>query len=128
MDKAIFELVWETLGKIPPIPVPFLASILFVLVLLIPLARKALKHPDSVPDVEHHAPHAISSDFPTVITQLVILDRNTQDILHLLRNPDGSNKLDMILLQLTSLNKMLRRRNGRSSKLKSGPIEDDVGA
>jgi uncharacterized protein YerC len=63
---------------------------------------------------------------PTVITQLVIVDRNTQDILHLIRNVDGTNKLEVLLQRFEVIEKMLRRRNGRSKKLMPAVMPDDT--
>ena len=59
-----------------------------------------------------------------VTTQLVMIDRNTQDILHELRTPDGRSRLDLMderaeamARQIETLNRLLRQRSGRSKKL-----------
>jgi hypothetical protein len=60
-----------------------------------------------------------------VLTQLVIIDKNTQDILRHLVLPDGRSRLDQMSQQITLINKMLRQRSGRSKKL-SGLPEDET--
>jgi hypothetical protein len=68
----------------------------------------------------------ISSDFPWVTSQIINMERNQQDMMRVLINRDGSSRLEPMAAQLTVLaaqvaiiDKMLRRRSGRSKKLKS---------
>jgi len=95
--------------------------------LLVSLARKAFRSPKS--EDGHPAPAAetrIASDFPWVTSQIINMERNQQDMMRVLLNRDGSSRLDPIMVQLTDLtervtviDKMLRRRSGRSKKLKT---------
>lgn len=102
----------ETLGKLPPVPVPFLAAFIIYLLVIVPLIRRAIrKEPMS---------HAIDSN-PQVLM-------NAGGVYTILTNiqlalSDLSHKHDDVARRLTVIDKMLRRRSGRSKKLKT-PTED----
>jgi hypothetical protein len=67
------------------------------------------------------------------MTQLVIIDRNTQDILQMLRTAEGQSRIDVLTHQVMGvdkrvmvIDKMLRRRSGRSKKLAPVPGDDAI--
>jgi hypothetical protein len=109
--------------------VPNLIAFIVVAMLLTALARKAFRSPKSDEGQLHQVPAEprIATDFPWVTTQIINMERNQQDMMRVLINRDGSSRLDPILMQLTELtdkvvviDKMLRRRSGRSKKLTTG--------
>lgn len=97
------------------------------MILLVALTRRAFRSPRH--EEVHHvaAEPRIATDFPWVTTQIINMERNQQDMMRVLINRDGSSRLDPILSQMaeltekiTVIDKMLRRRSGRSKKLKAG--------
>lgn len=80
------------------------------------LARKAFKSDPQREDDRRwlNRPETLPLD---LLTQLVILERDVQDLLHMHRAPDGRSRLDMMAEQIETLNKLLRQRSGRSKKL-----------
>lgn len=128
--KEFLDLIWATVSGWPPIQPTSLIAFVVIVILLAALTRKAFRSPRSE-EVHHHAAPAeprIASDFPWVTTQIINMERNQQDIMRVLIDRDGSSRLEPIALQLAALSgkidvidKMLRRRSGRSKKLKGDP-------
>lgn len=122
----VWAWVIQTVGLWPPIPVPFALAALMIVLVIIPLARKALKSSGAA----EHSPTLEQVDLRLpwgVTTQLVMIDRNTQDILHELRTSEGRSRLDLMEANVQTmservddLNKLLRQRSGRSKKLTGG--------
>lgn len=100
MDEVI-KWALDIIGKLPPVPLPTLIAFLIVALLVSPLIRKALRgSPERVvPEVVQH----VSVDPGWLYTTLINLDLKIQG-------------LDQ---KITLIDRMLRRRSGRSKKLKS---------
>lgn len=114
----VWAWVIQTVSLWPPVPVPFVLAGAMIILVMVPLARKALKSSaaaDQSPTLEQ-----VDLRLPWgLTTQLVMIDRNTQDILHELRTRDGRSRLEMIEDRIEHLNKLLHQRSGRSKKLTS---------
>jgi hypothetical protein len=105
------------------------------MVLLLPHIIKLFRSSPKAETTEHgeHHEHSspgpiISAEMPWLLTQVINTERNTQEILHMLRAADGQSRLDILGRQVTAIEKMLRRRSGRSKKLSPLPgkeVADD---
>jgi hypothetical protein len=135
----LINKVWDTLGMLPPIPWPALVSFTVILVLLLPHLMKLFRteKPEPLQAQAHHEQHgapSISAEMPWMLTNLINTDRNVQDALHMLRSPAGHShievlcqKIDALTLKVEAIDKMLRRRSGRSKKLSPVPADDRLG-
>jgi hypothetical protein len=52
---------------------------------------------------------------PWLLTNVINTDRNTQEILHILRAADGTSRLDVLTRKVEAIERTLRRRSKKSS-------------
>ncbi len=104
----------DTLGAIPPIPVPFLLALIFYLLLITPLIRRAIKS-DPEPEADEEPSHSVTMDAGGIYTILVNLQIEVAKL---------RSETSYLTSKVHVIDKMLRRRSGRSKKL-TPPTEDE---
>ena len=126
-DTGLTGKMWDwTVSRIeslPPIEPASLLAIVLAVLIIIPLWRAAVKnsqHETYVPDQPSRQPDpvAYSEAAPSMLQYMIGLDRDIaglrrdqEEILKLLRAPDGGSYLYKINENLISLNRLLRSRS-----------------
>lgn len=120
LDRII-NWAFDTIAKSPPIPLPSLLAVIIVLLLVFPLVRKALRSPAPDP-VDHDATNSVTLNAGGIYTILVDVQIEVAKLRKEIGNLTG--KTLVLTDKVNVIDKMLRRRSGRSKKL-TAPAEDE---
>lgn len=115
METHIVKWALDSIGQIPPIPVPSLVAMIILIIVVLPLVRKALRSPS---DHDRHHDEGIirqTTESPWLITTLVNIDlRQNQMALDMEKTlaslSDVSDKMDTIENLLRHRHNGSRRR------------------
>lgn len=119
MLERITNWAFDVITKSPPIPLPSLLAVIIVLLLVAPLVRKALR---SDPPEDRDTSPTVSLNAGGIYTILVDVQIEVAKLRKEIGNLTG--KTLVLTDKVNVIDRMLRRRSGRSKKL-TAPAEDE---